>query len=261
MMVGRELNHYYVRTFNKPGEEILRVEHINSGGRLKDCSFSVRKGEILGFYGLVGAGRSELLKAVMGLYPKDSGKVYLKGEEISRMSTLKIQERGMALVPENRKLEGLILKNSIAFNMSISVLPRFIRHLHVDYKKEKEIVDGGIASLAIKTPSRDQRAVNLSGGNQQKVVLAKWLAADPQVLILDEPTRGVDVGAKAEIYKIINELAARGIAVIMISSEMPEIVNMCDRMLVMSEGRIRGALDRSEFEQTKILHYAIAEEV
>lgn len=261
MMVGRELNHYYVRTFNKPGEEILRVEHINSGGRLKDCSFSVRKGEILGFYGLVGAGRSELLKAVMGLYPKDSGKVYLKGEEISRMSTLKIQERGMALVPENRKLEGLILKNSIAFNISISVLPRFIRHLHVDYKKEKEIVDGGIASLAIKTPSRDQRAVNLSGGNQQKVVLAKWLAADPQVLILDEPTRGVDVGAKAEIYKIINELAARGIAVIMISSEMPEIVNMCDRMLVMSEGRIRGALDRSEFEQTKILHYAIAEEV
>ena len=145
--------------------------------------------------------------------------------------------------------------------MSISVLPRFIRHFHVDYKKEKEIVDGGIASLAIKTPSRDQRAVNLSGGNQQKVVLAKWLAADPQVLILDEPTRGVDVGAKAEIYKIINELAVRGIAVIMISSEMPEIVNMCDRMLVMSEGRIRGALDRSEFEQTKILHYAIAEEV
>ncbi len=261
MMVGRELNNYYVRTFNDPGDVVLEVEHINSGKRLKDCSFSVRKGEILGFYGLVGAGRSELLKAVMGLYPKDSGTVKLNGEDITKLPTMKIQSKGMALVPENRKLEGLILKNTIAFNMSISVLPKFINHLHVNYRKEKEIVDGGISSLAIKTPSREQRAVNLSGGNQQKVVLAKWLAADPQILILDEPTRGVDVGAKAEIYKIMNDLAARGIAIIMISSEMPEIVNMCDRMLVMSEGRIRGALNRSEFEQTKILHYAIAEEV
>ena len=173
---------------------------------------------------------------------------------------MKIQESGVALVPENRKVEGLILKNSISFNMSISVLRKFMNHLHVNGKKEKEIVDNGIASLAVKTPSRDQRVGNLSGGNQQKVVLAKWLASDPEILILDEPTRGVDVGAKAEIYKIMNELAARGMAIIMISSEMPEIVNMCDRILVMNDGKITGELDRSEFDQEKILHYVFAED-
>lgn len=145
--------------------------------------------------------------------------------------------------------------------MSIAVLKKFIGHFHVNYKREKEIVDNGIRTLAVKTPSRDQRVGNLSGGNQQKVVLAKWLAAEPEILILDEPTRGVDVGAKAEIYKIMNELAARGMAIVMISSEMPEVLNMCDRIVVMSEGRIRGELGRSEFEQERILHYAIAEEV
>jgi len=174
---------------------------------------------------------------------------------------MKIQERGLALVPENRKLEGLILKNSIKFNMSISVLNRFIKNFNVNAKKEKSIVDKGIQDLNIKTPSRDQMACNLSGGNQQKVVLAKWLASNPEVLILDEPTRGVDVGAKAEIYSIMNDLAAEGMAIIMISSEMPEIINMCDRIAVMSEGRIKGNLERSEFEQQKILHYAVSEEV
>lgn len=260
MMVGRTLDSYYTRTFNKPGEVMMEVKDINSGIRLHDCSFQVRKGEILGFYGLVGAGRSELVKAAMGLYPKDSGTVYVKGEEVTKLPTMKIQEHGVALVPENRKLEGLILKNTIAFNMSISVLRKFMNHFRVNGRKEKEIVDNGIASLAVKTPSRDQRVGNLSGGNQQKVVLAKWLASDPDILILDEPTRGVDVGAKAEIYKIMNELAAKGMAIIMISSEMPEIVNMCDRILVMSEGKITGELDRSEFDQEKILHYVFAED-
>ena len=261
MMVGRELNNYYVRSFNEPGEVILRAENINAGSRVIDCDFQVRRGEILGFYGLVGAGRSELIKAVLGLYPRDSGKVLLKGEDVSNLPTMKIQERGLALVPENRKLEGLILKNSIKFNMSISVLNRFIKNFNVNAKKEKSIVDKGIQDLNIKTPSRDQMACNLSGGNQQKVVLAKWLASNPEVLILDEPTRGVDVGAKAEIYSIMNDLAAEGMAIIMISSEMPEIINMCDRIAVMSEGRIKGNLERSEFEQQKILHYAVSEEV
>ncbi len=235
MMVGRELNNYYVRSFNEPGEVILRAENINAGSRVIDCDFQVRRGEILGFYGLVGAGRSELIKAVLGLYPRDSGKVLLKGEDVSNLPTMKIQERGLALVPENRKLEGLILKNSIKFNMSISVLNRFIKNFNVNAKKEKSIVDKGIQDLNIKTPSRDQMACNLSGGNQQKVVLAKWLASNPEVLILDEPTRGVDVGAKAEIYSIMNDLAAEGMAIIMISSEMPEIINMCDRIAVMSD--------------------------
>ncbi len=259
MMVGRELSNYYVRTFNELGDVVLEAREINSGSRVIDCSFQVRKKEILGFYGLVGAGRSELIKAVMGLYPRDSGSVILKGEDVSRLSTMKIQERGLALVPEDRKLEGLILKNTIQFNISVSVLGKFIKKLRVNAKKEKDIVDKGIADLNIKTPSRDQTVRNLSGGNQQKVVLAKWLASNPDVLILDEPTRGVDVGAKAEIYSIMNDLAAGGMAIIMISSEMPEIINMCDRILIMSEGRIRGNLDRSEFEQQKILHYAVAE--
>ena len=261
MMVGRELSNYYVRSFNEPGEVILQAENVNAGSRVIDCSFKVHRGEILGFYGLVGAGRSELIKAVLGLYPRDSGKVLLKGEDVSNLPTMKIQERGLALVPENRKLEGLILKNSIKFNMSISVLNRFIKNFNVNAKKEKNIVDKGIRDLNIKTPSRDQMACNLSGGNQQKVVLAKWLASNPEVLILDEPTRGVDVGAKAEIYSIMNDLAAEGMAIIMISSEMPEIINMCDRIAVMSEGRIKGNLERSEFEQQKILHYAVSEEV
>ncbi len=261
MMVGRELSNYYVRSFNEPGEVVLHAENINAGTRVIDCSFEVRRGEILGFYGLVGAGRSELIKAVLGLYPRDTGKVHLKGEDISNLPTMKIQERGLALVPENRKLEGLILKNSIKFNMSISVLNRFIKNFNVNAKKEKGIVDKGIQDLNIKTPSRDQMVCNLSGGNQQKVVLAKWLASNPEVLILDEPTRGVDVGAKAEIYSIMNDLAAEGMAIIMISSEMPEIINMCDRIAVMSEGRIKGNLERSEFEQQKILHYAVSEEV
>lgn len=260
MMVGRALDNYYTRTFNTPGEVMMEVKNINSGIRVKDCSFKVRKGEILGFYGLVGAGRSELVKAAMGLYPKDSGTVYVKGQDVTKLPTMKIQEHGVALVPENRKLEGLILKNTISFNMGISVLGKFMNHCTVNRRKEREIVDNGIESLAVKTPSRDQRVGNLSGGNQQKVVLAKWLASDPEILILDEPTRGVDVGAKAEIYKIMNDLAAKGMAIIMISSEMPEIVNMCDRIIVMNDGKITGELDRSEFDQEKILHYVFAED-
>ena len=239
---------------------MMEAKNICSGIRVKDCSFKVRKGEILGFYGLVGAGRSELVKAAMGLYPRDSGTVYVKGQDVSKLSTMKIQEHGVALVPENRKLEGLILKNTISFNMSISVLRKFMKGCTVNRKKEKAIVDNGIDSLAVKTPSRDQRVGNLSGGNQQKVVLAKWLASDPEILILDEPTRGVDVGAKAEIYKIMNDLAAKGMAIIMISSEMPEIVNMCDRIVVMSEGKITGELEKEEFDQEKILHYVFAED-
>ncbi|MDO4633459.1 MAG: sugar ABC transporter ATP-binding protein [Eubacteriales bacterium] len=260
MMVGRTLENYYTRTFHELGEVVFEAKNISSGVRLKDCSFKVRKGEIVGFYGLVGAGRSELLKATMGLYPKKEGTVYVKGEDVTNLPTMKIQEKGVALVPENRKLEGLILKNTISFNMGISVLRKFVNHLHVDRSKERAIVDNGIKALAIKTPSRDQRVGNLSGGNQQKVVLAKWLASDPEVLILDEPTRGVDVGAKAEIYKIINDLAGQGMAIIMISSEMPEIVNMCDHIFVMSDGKITGELDRSEMDQERILQYVFAED-
>ena len=257
LMVGRDLGNYYTRTFNKPGKIILEAKHICAGNRVTDCSFSVRSGEILGFYGLVGAGRSELMKAVMGLDPMKSGEVYLNGELVKHPNPLFRQKKGVALVPESRKTEGLLLKQSITFNISLPVLDRFMKHLRVDLKKEAEIVDEGINSLQIKAPSPNVNCLTLSGGNQQKVLLAKWLATNPKVLILDEPTRGIDVGAKAEIYTIINNLAKEGLAIILISSEMPEVMNMSDRVIVMSESYITGELSHEDFSQELILKYAM----
>lgn len=261
MMVGRELTNYYTRTYNIPGKTLLEVNNVDSGKRVNDCSFTLKEGEILGLYGLVGAGRSELIKSIMGLYPMDKGKVLLKGTDITKMSTLNIQKLGLALVPEDRKTEGLILKQTIKFNATLAVLDKFIKNMRVNYKKENEITDHAIDSIAIRTPSRNQVVNNLSGGNQQKVVIGKWLASNPSVLVLDEPTRGIDIGAKSEIYSIMNELVDQGIGIIMISSEMPEIINMCDRILVMSEGKIRKELSREEFDQQTILHYAVAEDL
>ena len=168
-----------------------------------------------------------------------------------------MQERGVALVPESRKTEGLLLKNTIGFNITLPILSRFISHLRVNTDKEQQIIDEGMESLRIKAPSSRVNCSTLSGGNQQKVLLAKWLATGPRVLILDEPTRGIDVGAKAEIYTIINDLAKRGLAVILISSEMPEVMNMSDRMMIMNEGRITGELNHTEYSQELILKYAM----
>jgi ribose transport system ATP-binding protein/inositol transport system ATP-binding protein len=257
LMVGRDLGNYYVRTFNQPGDVILEAKHIHAGKRAVDCSFSVRSGEILGFYGLVGSGRSELMKAIMGLDPMDSGEILLNGENVKKANPMYMQERGVALVPESRKTEGLLLKNTIGFNITLPILSRFISHLRVDSDKEQQIIDEGMESLRIKAPSDRVNCSTLSGGNQQKVLLAKWLATNPRVLILDEPTRGIDVGAKAEIYTIINDLAKRGLAVILISSEMPEVMNMSDRMMIMNEGRITGELDHTEYSQELILKYAM----
>lgn len=256
LMVGRDLGNYYVRTFNEPGEAVLKVEHVTAGKRAIDCNFSVRRGEILGFYGLVGAGRSELMKAIMGLDPMDSGKIYLNGEEV-KPNPMTMQNKGVALVPESRKTEGLLLNNTIAFNMTLPILDRFIRHLRVDTVTEQKIVDDGMQKLRVKAPSDKVNCSTLSGGNQQKVLLAKWLATDPKVLILDEPTRGIDVGAKAEIYTIINDLAKEGLAVILISSEMPEVMNMSDRMIIMNEGRIKGELEYKDYSQELILEHAM----
>lgn len=217
----------------------------------------MRSGEILGFYGLVGAGRSELMKAIMGLDPMDSGEIYLHGEPVKKPNPMYMQERGVALVPESRKTEGLLLKNTIGFNITLPVLSKFISHLRVNTEEEEKIVDAGMESLRVKAPSSRVNCSTLSGGNQQKVLLAKWLATNPKVLILDEPTRGIDVGAKAEIYTIINELAKRGLAVILISSEMPEVMNMSDRMMIMNEGRITGELDHTDYSQELILKYAM----
>ena len=257
LMVGRDLGNYYVRTFNRPGDVVLEAKHIHAGKRAVDCSFSVRSGEILGFYGLVGSGRSELMKAIMGLDPMDSGEILLNGETVRKASPMYMQERGVALVPESRKTEGLLLKNTIGFNITLPILLRFISRLRVDTDKEQQIIEEGMEALRIKAPSGRVNCSTLSGGNQQKVLLAKWLATNPSVLILDEPTRGIDVGAKAEIYTIINDLAKRGLAVILISSEMPEVMNMSDRMMIMNEGHITGELDHTEYSQELILKYAM----
>lgn len=257
MMVGRDLGNYYVRTFNNPGPVVLEAKNICAGKRVTNCSFSVRSGEILGFYGLVGAGRSELMKALMGLDPMNSGEIYLNGELVKKPNPMLMQNKGVALVPESRKTEGLLLKNTIAFNISLPILSMFMKHLRVDVDKEAEVVDEGIKSLQIKTPSADVHCGTLSGGNQQKVLLAKWLATNPKVLILDEPTRGIDVGAKAEIYSIINNLAKTGLAIVLISSEMPEVMNMSDRIMVMHESQIKGELNHSDFSQELILKYAM----
>lgn len=257
LMVGRKLENYYTRTYNKPGETVLEVSGLSQKSTgLEDINFSLRKGEILGFSGLVGAGRSELMRCIVGIEKYDSGEIRLFGEPAGPMNTAQAQKKGLVMVPEDRKQQGLILLNSVGFNLTINVLESFIGLGVVNKCAENEIIERHIRALNIKTPSARQKVGNLSGGNQQKVLMGKWLATNPKILILDEPTRGVDVGAKAEIYMIIDRLAKEGISVIMVSSELNEIINMCDRVLVMSDGRITGELDRSEFTQELIMSFA-----
>jgi len=204
LMVGRKLENYYTRTYNKPGETVLEVSGLSQKSTgLEDINFSLRKGEILGFSGLVGAGRSELMRCIVGIEKYDSGEIRLFGEPAGPMNTAQAQKKGLVMVPEDRKQQGLILLNSVGFNLTISVLESFIGLGVVNKCAENEIIERHIRALNIKTPSARQKVGNLSGGNQQKVLMGKWLATNPKILILDEPTRGVDVGAKAEIYMII----------------------------------------------------------
>ena len=255
LMVGRTLGDYYHRTFHELGDVILEAKNVK-GGLVKEASFQLRKGEILGFAGLVGAGRSELMKDIIGLDKRDGGEVFIDGKKVEFHGVQDAKKAGLVLVPENRKREGLVLKNEVGFNMTISVLEDFIKGINVNRKKENEIINTYVEAMAIKTPSTRQLIGNLSGGNQQKVLIGKWLAAHPKILILDEPTRGIDVGAKAEIYQIMNSLAEQGVSIIMISSEMPELIGMADRIYVMYEGEITGEVDRKDFTQEKIMYHA-----
>ena len=256
MMVGAKLESYYTFTKRTFGEVALEVRNIRRQGVLNDVSFSVREGEVLGFGGIVGAGRSELMRSILGLDPMDGGEIYIGGKRLEKPSPRAAQRMGLVLVPENRKLEGLVLNNSVEFNATLAVLDEFISPKGLSKQKRKAIVDHYVDVLSIKTSSNDKLVCQLSGGNQQKVVIAKWLAAKPKVLILDEPTRGIDVGAKADIYKIIDSLAQQGIAIIIISSELNEVINICDHVAVMFAGRINKILDKSEATQETILKYA-----
>ena len=256
MMVGAKLESFYTFTKRTFGEVALEVKNIRRKGVLNDVSFSVREGEVLGFGGIVGAGRSELMRSILGLDPLDGGEIYVGGKRLENPSPRTAQHMGLVLVPENRKLEGLVLNNSVEFNATLAVLDEFISPKGLSKQKRKAIVDRYVDMLSIKTSSNDKLVCQLSGGNQQKVVIAKWLAAKPKVLILDEPTRGIDVGAKADIYKIIDRLAQQGIAIIIISSELNEVINICDHVAVMFAGRINKILDKSEATQETILKYA-----
>lgn len=256
MMVGRELTNYYTRDFQTPGDVILKCGHISDGRMVKDASFEIRKGEIVGFAGLVGAGRSEVMKCVFGLTKNYKGEIEIEGKKVAVRNPIEAMKHGIALVPEDRKAEGLYKVQSVRYNSTIEVLGDFIKGIFVNADKEEEITQKYIDMLSTKTPSQEQLIGNLSGGNQQKVIIGRWLATNPKILILDEPTRGVDVGAKSEIYAIMNELVKQGMSIIMISSELPEIINMSDRVYVMNDGMITGCLDRTEVSQEAIMQLA-----
>jgi len=256
MMVGRQLTSYYERDFIEPGEEVLKVENITDNKRVFDVSFNLRKGEIVGFAGLVGAGRSETMQAIFGLTKGVTGNVYINGKKVDIKSPIDAMNNGLVMVPESRKEQGLFLIQDVKYNTTIEILDQFIKNLRVNHAKESEVTQKYIDMMSTKTPSQQQVIGNLSGGNQQKVLIGRWLATDPQILILDEPTRGIDVGAKAEIYAIMNSLIKQGVSIIMISSEMPEIINMSDRVYVMAEGTIKGCIDHEEISQEAIMKLA-----
>lgn len=258
LMVGRTLEQYYVKDDHVQEEIVLEVkDYVTPYAPESKISFSLHKGEILGFSGLVGAGRSELMRAIFGVDKKLGGSLKLFGKDVVISSPRDAIEHQLAMVSEDRKKEGLILLNDIEFNTSILCLKEFISLCRVNKKREREIVDEQIEAMSIKVSSHRQLAVNLSGGNQQKVVLGKWLAKRPKIIIMDEPTRGIDVKAKAEIYAIMNDLTAQGCSIIMISSELPEIIGMCDRVVVMMEGKVTGMLGRAELSQEKIMKYSL----
>ncbi|MDF2786873.1 MAG: D-ribose transporter ATP-binding protein [Pantoea eucrina] len=256
-MVGRELTQLFPKFNGTIGEDVLTVRGLTSKDRFSDISFSVRKGEILGVAGLVGAGRSEVMESLFGMESYDSGEVLIDGVPVSIDSPSTAIEKGMAFLTEDRKKSGLFLVLSVMENMSIVNMPDYTgKSGFVSHVKMAQDCMDQIRKLNIKTPTMDQIINNLSGGNQQKVLIARWLLAQPKILILDEPTRGIDVGAKAEIYRLISELANRGVAIIMVSSELPEILGMSDRIMVMHGGRITGILSKEEADQETILSLA-----
>ena len=256
LMVGRELKDEFPKEVFAAGEERLRVEGLTRQGTFEDISLNLRKGEIVGLTGLVGAGRTEVARAIFGADKKDGGRILLDNKEIQVRSPQDAIRHGIGLLTEDRKNQGLVLGMTVRENTTLANLSALVWGPFVRRKQEREIAKKYMDDLHIKTPSIEQAAQNLSGGNQQKVVLAKWLFTESKVLIFDEPTRGIDVGAKVEIYKLMNELVRRGVALLMISSELPEVLGMCDRILVMHEGHLAGELSRAEATQEKIMQLA-----
>ena len=255
MMAGRELKESYPSRKVDVGEEVLRVENLYGNGD-RNISFALHRGEILGFAGLVGAGRTELMRVIYGADPMESGKVYIHGKEVHIKCCGDAIQAGIGYIPEDRKAHGVFLPRTIKWNTVINNLKAFSSGLFVDTKKENRAAEEYREKFRIKTPSLEQRVRNLSGGNQQKVVLAKTLAANSEIVIFDEPTRGIDVGAKQEIYKLMNELVESGKSILMVSSDMPELLGMSDRVIVIYEGEKTGEVSKEEFNQNYILDLA-----
>lgn len=257
-MVGREINDLFPKPDVKTGEEVLRVEKLSRTGYFKNVSFSVKKGEILGLTGLVGAGRTEICETVFGIEKKSGGKIFLNGKEVHINNPLDAMNLGIGYLPEDRQHQGLILDWGIGRNITLPIIGQLSKNGWLNDKRERETAKELAERVDTKAVTLFDKASSLSGGNQQKVVVAKLLASDLKVIILDEPTKGVDVGAKAAIYEIMGELAKQGYAIIMVSSEMPEILGMCDRIAVMCEGKITGELSRGEATQEMILERAMS---
>jgi rhamnose transport system ATP-binding protein len=256
-MVGRDLDTFYPKADVTPGEVQLSVRGLTRAGVFKDVSFEVRAGEIVGLAGLVGAGRSEVARAIFGIDMPDAGEVHVAGKRVAAGKPGAAVRAGIALVPEDRRVQGLALELSIARNASLTVLGRLVRHGLISSSSETKLASYWGKRLRLKAASLDLPVGTLSGGNQQKVVLGKWLATEPRVLIIDEPTRGIDVGAKAEVYRALSELVSEGMAVLMISSELPEVLGMADRVLVMHEGRISAHLTRAQATEQSIMGAAL----
>ena len=256
-IVGRELTQQYPSRKTKIGEVVLNVEHLSVRNVLHDISFQVHAGEVFGFSGLVGAGRTETVKAIFGEYKKSDGQITLHGKELNIKSPHDAIRAGIGLLPENRKEEGLFLTKPISWNISFASLEKIKNGRFLSFAKERQIVRQYVDELRVKASSLNRAVKYLSGGNQQKVVFAKWLSAGSDVYIFDEPTRGIDVGAKREIYEIINKLSEEGHAVIVISSELPEILGICDNIAVFHEGHLVKTIPGKEATQEIIMYYAM----
>jgi ribose transport system ATP-binding protein len=254
-MVGREITDYYPQKTTPIGDVVFEAEHLK-GKAFDDVSFSVRAGEVVGFSGLLGAGRTEVMRAIFGIDKLKSGTIRLNGEKLTIKSPQQAIAHGFGFLTEDRKTEGLILRFSITDNVTLPSMKKFVRHLIFRTKSSTSFVKELVGRLGVRATSEEMAVGELSGGNQQKVVFAKWVGIDPKVLILDEPTRGVDVGAKREIYELVNELAGRGVPVIMVSSDLPEVLNESDRIIVMHEGTIAGEISKAEATEEKIMRLA-----
>lgn len=257
LMVGRKIENQYPKEEVAVTDEMLRVEDLTSEGIFHNMDFHVKKGEIVGFAGLMGAGRTEVMRALFGLDRYDGGSIFVKGQEVRIRSVQDAVRSGIAMLSEDRRRYGIVPLLSVEENIALAALDKFIRKGRWYKKEEFDAVRSMCEKMRVKTPALDTKVFSLSGGNQQKVILAKWMVREPDILILDEPTRGIDVGAKSEIYQLMMELVKQGKSIIMVSSELPELIGMCDRVYVMHEGYMTGMLEKDELSQEAVMQLAV----